>query len=103
MTGLRNLIPGCLLICCVLGWTSAAVAGPLDWLFPDDHRCHCYPASRYWLPGLAHCHDNKEGPKLQVYPPNRHPEIPPYCLVLKYPCPSAAPAQTIITPPSPSR
>ncbi len=92
-----------LLIYCGFGSASLAIAGPLDRLFPDDHGCHCYPASRYWLPGLAHCHDNRAVPKLPVYAPDRHPEISPYCLVLKYPCPAAAPAQTIITSPTPSR
>jgi hypothetical protein len=92
-----------LLAVSILGFAKPATAGPLDWLLPDDRGCGCYSPARYWFPGLAHCHDNKVGPKLPVCPPNRHPEIPPYCFVLKYPCPTATPAQTLIPVPAPHR
>jgi hypothetical protein len=103
MIFLRKPTVASIALCSGLLTAAPAAAGPLDWLFPDDYGCHCYPASRYWFPSLAHCHDSKDGPKLSVCPPNRHPEIPPYCLVLKYPCPAPPPAQTIITPPAPGR
>ena len=75
-------------------------------LFPDDGPTPSYSPFRYWAPGLGHLHDNCRGPKLSVYPPDRHPEIVPDVLILKFPCPAARPGDTLIptpTPPADSR
>ena len=85
------------------GWCQrAASAGPLiDYFFPGLHSGSSYSPFRYWAPGAARLSDDIHGPKLSVYPPDRHPEIPPTYLILKYPCPAVPPAATIIEPPTP--
>ena len=82
--------------------TVASCQRPSDFLFC---RGDCPPPSysplRYWTPGLARLHDDCHGPKLNVYAPDRHPEIPPTVTILKFPCPAALPGATIIEPPTP--
>jgi len=60
-----------------------------------------YSPFRYWLPGLARCYDRHCGAKLNVYPPDRHPEIVPFCVILGYPHPAVDPAATLIERPKP--
>jgi len=60
-----------------------------------------YCVFRYWTPRLARCYDQCYGPKLSVFAPNRHPEIEPYCIILRYPHPAVGPPATIIDPPKP--
>jgi hypothetical protein len=69
----------------------------------DDCPRPSYSPLRYWFPGLAHCYDDHFGPKLMVCPPDRHPEITPYCIVIPCRCPAAAPGATIIHAPTPAR
>jgi hypothetical protein len=98
----RLLIP---LVLFVLGFGSvrSASAGPFfDWLCPY-HDCEkpWYSPARYWAPAAARLNDIVHGPKLSVYPPDRHPEITPTYIIIKYPCPYSDPGATIITPPTP--
>jgi hypothetical protein len=72
----------------------------------DHGRTHCPPPAyyspfRYWTPALARAYDCCFGPKLSVYAPDRHPEIPPGFKILTYPCPPAAPSATLIPLPEP--
>jgi hypothetical protein len=85
----------------VLVSARAATAGPLDFFCHGDCPRPSYSPLRYWVPGLARLHDDCRGPKLNVYPPDRHPEIPPNVTILKFPCPAVAPGATIIEPPTP--
>jgi hypothetical protein len=86
-----------------LGSVGSASAGPLfDWLCPSgDCEKSTYSPARYWAPGAARVSDMVHGPKISVYPPDRHPEITPTYIIIKYPCPYSDPAATIITPPTP--
>jgi hypothetical protein len=77
-------------------WVSASVSSEkLGTAAPG------YSPFRYWLPGFARIHDNLHGPRIDCYPPNRHPEIVPTLAVLKFPCPSAEGSITVFTPPTP--
>ena len=102
MVRIRRLTFAALLFAAGLVPVSTASAGPvMDWLFPDDGPTPSYSPLRYWAPAVGHVHDNLQGPKISVYPPDRHPEIQPNYTILKYPCPAAPPAATIIEPPTP--
>jgi hypothetical protein len=70
-----------------------------EWLFPQSDTS--YSAFRYWTPGLARVHDDCHGPRLNPYAPDRHPEITPTYIILKFPCPAVDAAATIIEPPTP--
>jgi hypothetical protein len=90
-----------LLLAALLLAPASAKAGPLlDWL---HHTCPrpTYSPFRYWAPGGAYIYDCVHGPRLSVYATNLHPEIPPSFIILKYPCPPADPAATLIPVPTP--
>jgi hypothetical protein len=81
---------------------STASAGPLaDWFGPAAAPGTSYSPFRFWAPGAARVVDDLHGPKLDVYAPDRHPEIPPTYVVLQFPRPAVDPAATIIEPPAP--
>ena len=102
MMRLRRLTMGALLLFAGLVPTSTASAGPLmEWLRPEDGQPPAYSPFRYWTPGLARVNDAVHGPKISVYPPDRHPEIPATFTILKYCRPAVDPAATIIEPPTP--
>jgi hypothetical protein len=97
-----RLAAALLILWAMLVPATKATAGPLtDWLLPDDGPEPSYSHLRYLAPALAHLHDNCHGPKLNIYPPDRHPEIPPTYTVLTFPCPPVAPGATIIPIPTP--
>jgi hypothetical protein len=100
MARLRRLgLAGLVLVTGLVPATTAR-AGPLwNWL----HGCPppSYPPIRYWAPAVAHANDDIHGPKINVYAPDRHPEIPPAFEVLPYRCPPVAPALTLIDVPTP--
>jgi hypothetical protein len=77
--------------------SAAANAG---W-FGHDNPPPSYSPFRYWTPALARIHDHFHGPSLNVYPPDRHPEIEPDYKILQYPHPAVDPAATIIEPTTP--
>ena len=60
-----------------------------------------YSPFRYWAPGAARLSDDIHGPKLDVYAPDRHPEIPPTFIVLRFCRQPVDPAATLIEPPTP--
>jgi hypothetical protein len=100
MVRLRRLAVAALVIAAGVVCAPTARAGPLwNWL----HGCPQpdYSPVRYWAPAVARAHDEIHGPKISVYPPDRHPEIPPTFEVLPYRCPPVAPALTIIDVPTP--
>ena len=80
---------------------STASAGPFDWLFPSESQPNSYSPARYWAPRPAKLSDDIHGPRIDVYAPDRHPEITPTYTTLKFPCPSADPAATLIERASP--
>jgi hypothetical protein len=100
MMGIRRLTVAVVVIGAGLLAPSAASAGPLK-----DGSCSgdCLPPSyspfRYWAPRLAKWYDNCHGPRLDVYAPDRHPEIPPNYDILRFSCPAVDPAATLIEPP----
>jgi hypothetical protein len=101
MGRIRRLTVAALVLAAALVPARPASAGQLwDWLCD-----HCPPPSyspfRLWAPRAARVSDRVHGPKLDVYPPDRHPEIPPTFTILKYSCPAVDPAATLIEPPTP--
>jgi hypothetical protein len=79
-----------------------AHAGPvLGWLFPGVGAGNSYSPFRYWAAGAAHLSDDIHGPKMSVYPPDRHPEIEPTYVILQFDHPAVDPGATIIQPPTP--
>jgi hypothetical protein len=101
MVRIRRLTLAALVLCAGLAPASTASAGPLkDWLCGGDCPTPSYSPFRYWAPRLARCSDDVHGPKLDVYAPDRHPEITASYTILKFPCPAVDPAATIIEPPS---
>ena len=81
---------------------STASAGPLlDWLGLGDCPPPSYSPCHFWSPAPVRLHDKCQGSGLNVRAPDRHPEIPPTFTILKYPCPAAFSAATIIEPPTP--
>jgi hypothetical protein len=75
----------------------------------STHSCYgqrCDPPAyyspwRYWAPALARVYDNHWGPKLSVYAPDRHPEVPLSFNALPFRCPPADPEATVLVPPTP--
>src|SRR5229473_1041618 len=101
MFRIRRLTLAALVLCAGLVPASTATAGPLkDWLCPSDCPTPSYSPFRYWAPRMARVNDDIHGPKLNVYAPDRHPEITPTHTILKFPCPAVEPAATVIEPPS---
>jgi hypothetical protein len=99
---LRATIAALALAAGLLSAGTAQAGGPLlAWLFPDDGPMPSYSPLRYWAPRLGRAYDHFHGPELSVYPPDRHPEIPPHYVIIPYPHPAADPAETLIPVPSP--
>jgi len=102
MFPIRRLTVAALILAAGLVSTGTASAGPLkDWLFPADAPSPSYSPLHYWAPALERVNDKVHGPKLNVYAPDRHPEIPPTFTILTFSHPAADPAATIIEPPTP--
>jgi hypothetical protein len=100
MVRIRWLTVAALVLAAGLVPARTAHAGALwDWL--HDCPLPSYSPFRYWAPGLARVNDRVHGPKLSVYPPDRHPEVPPTFRILEFRCPAVDPAATLIEPPSP--
>jgi hypothetical protein len=90
----------------LLASAGAASAGPFGWIFPSESQPNSYSPLRYWAPRVERVHDIVHGPKIDVYAPDRHPEIPPTFSNLHFPCPTADPASTLIeraAPPATSK
>jgi len=80
---------------------GTAAAGPiLDWFCCCPCPPPCYSPFRYWTPTGARVYDCLCGPHIPVFPPDRHPEIPPSYVILDYPCPPAPPEATLIPVPT---
>ena len=60
-----------------------------------------YSPLRYWAPRVPRAGDWCHGPWLSVTAPDRHPEIPPDFIHIRYHCPAAGPAMTRIQSPTP--
>jgi hypothetical protein len=99
MVGMRQLALAALVV--GLSSTGGRAGEPKKDCPIDNSPCPTYSCTRYWAPGLAHCCDNCHGIKIPVWPPNRHPEIPPTVTIIRYPCMAAYPAATILIPPTP--
>ena len=78
---------------------AAARAGLFDWFGHKDCPKPTYSPFRYWAPRAARAYDAVCGPKLSVHAPVRHPGVQPDFVILRYPCPAAPPAATIIEAP----
>jgi hypothetical protein len=68
-----------------------------------DGGAPSYPRIWYWAPAIGRANADIHGPYLNVYAPDRHPEVPPTYIALRFPRrpPIAAPAATIIPVPIP--
>jgi hypothetical protein len=94
-----RLLAVALLLAGGLGAPGRAAAGPVwDWLCGKCQR-PTYSPIRYWAPTAARTRDCLVGPHIPMYPPDRHPEIPPDMGLLKYPCPPVEPGATLYTVP----
>src|SRR5436190_7631004 len=97
MLRIRQLAVTALVLAAGLVLGNTADAGPLkDWFYHRDCPPPDYSPFRYWVPGAARVHDKVHGPHLDVYAPDRHPEIPPTYITLTFPCPPVEPAGTLI-------
>lgn len=79
-----------------LASASSVQAGPFGWIFPSESQPNSYSPLHYWAPAATRLHDYFHGPKIDVYPPDRHPEIPPDYKTLRFPCPAVDPSATLI-------
>lgn len=101
MVRVHRLMLATIVLAAGLVSATSANAGPLkDWFLPGDGQAPSYSPFRYWTPRLARVDDAVHGPRLSVYAPDRHPEIPPSCTILKFSRPAVDPAATLIEPPS---
>src|SRR5947209_8585451 len=102
MVRIRRLMMTAVVLAAGLVPAGNAKAGSLlDWFGCGSCPPPSYPRCRYLAPELARIKDCIHGPRLSVYAPDRHPEIPPTVLNIPFPCPAAAPAETIIERPTP--
>ncbi len=102
MFGIRMLKVGVIVFACGLWPASSAHAGPiLDWLGLGDNPPSSYSPMRHGQPNVARVNDHIHGPKLNVYSPDRHPEVPPTSAIIRYPSAIASPADTIYERPVP--
>ncbi len=102
MMPIRRLMVVGLVLAAGLAMATSASAGPLLACFGHrDDPPPSYSPVRYWAPRVARANDCVHGPRLSVYPPDRHPEIHPDYVIIKYPHPAVDPAATIIEPPTP--
>ena len=92
----RHIAP--VVLVTLLASAGVASAGPFGWIFPSESQPNSYSPLRYWAPRAERVHDIVHGPKINVYPPDRHPEIPPTNKNLTFPCPAVDAAATIIPP-----
>jgi hypothetical protein len=83
-----------------LAWAGAANAAPVELIVPIPAAGPAYSPYRYWTPGVARIYDDIHGPKISVYAPDRHPEIPPSVIILPFRCQGVDPAATLIEVPS---
>jgi hypothetical protein len=101
MVRFHKLRLAAIVLATVLGPATSANAGPLrDWFLAEDAPSPSYSPFRYWTPRLARANDAVHGPSLNVYAPDRHPEITPTYTILKFTRPAVDPAATLIEPPS---
>jgi hypothetical protein len=101
MVRVHRLLLAAFVLAAGLVSATPANAGPLrDWFHPEDAPSPSYSPFRYWTPRLARVNDAAHGPSLNVYAPDRHPEIPPTYTILKFTRPAIDPAATLIEPPS---
>ena len=102
MARIRRLTVAGMVLAAGLLAASTASAGPLvGWFTHEDSPPPSYSPFRYWTPRAARVSDKIHGPRLSVYAPDRHPEIAPDYVIIKFPHPAADPASTIIEPPTP--
>ena len=67
---------------------STANAGPFDWFFPSESQPNSYTPFHYWTPRAERLKDDIHGPRIDVYAPDRHPEITPTYNILRFPRPA---------------
>ena len=96
MVRVRRFTVGAIVLATGMIGASAASAGPsLTWLGFGDDPPPSYSPARFWAPGAAKLNDDIHAPRMPVYAPDRHPEIPPTHAILKYPTSIALPKETI--------
>lgn len=90
------------LACLVLVTAVAGVRadGP-GWIFPNESQPNSYSKWWTWAPRAERVHAYCHGPKIPVYPPDRHPEVDAGMTILKFPCPQAPADATFIERPAP--
>lgn len=100
MVWIRRLAVVVLVLAAGVVPAQTASAGSLfGWLCHDDCPAPSYSRFHYWTPAAARVYGHVCGPRLSVDAPDRHPEIPPTFANLKFHCPAADPAETMIEAP----
>ena len=79
----------------------ASADPPRDRYCPGDCPQPSYSPCRYWAPRIPRLFDQCRGPWLPVIAPDRHPEVQPDFIIIRYHCPAVAPELTRIQPPTP--
>src|SRR5262245_42182867 len=102
MIRMRQCLMAAVVLLAGLVPAGTAKAGPLlEWLGFDHFPPPSYSPCHYWAPTAVRVKDCLHGVRLNVYAPDRHPEIKPTYAVLPFPCQTANPAATIIERPTP--
>jgi hypothetical protein len=97
----RKLITVAIVVAAGLTSAPRAQAGPiLDWLGLGNDAPSSYSPLHFWAPNVTRTADHF-GPRVSIYAPERHPEVPPTTSVQTYPTSVATPAETLIFPPTP--
>ena len=79
---------------------SSASASPFwDWLFTHDEPPAYYSPARYLAPTAARVNDHIHGPRISVYAPDRHPEIPPTVITIPSSTPAQQPSESLVPAP----
>jgi hypothetical protein len=103
MTRTRHFAKGLIVVAAIAVAASRASAGPILDFFGlgENNPPSSYSPAHYWTPTVSRFNDCLHGPRLGVYAPDRHPEIATGNDILTFPSAVAAPAATIIVPPTP--
>jgi hypothetical protein len=56
----------------------------------------CYSCKHYWAPQLWRVHSCLFCPKMNIYAPDRHPDIQPTFKAMRYKCPPVDPQQSSV-------
>ena len=98
----KYLIAAWLLAVMLMSSAPSNAAGPiLTWLGFGDDPPNTYCPGYYLAPTMTKLCDDVHGPRVGVYAPDRHPELPPTYNDLRFLISPAPPATTLVPVPIP--